>query len=110
MCDKLLKPRPSFLNNTVFWPKMNKVTEEWRRLHNEEHYDLYSSSNIIRLGGTCGEYGGQGRCIQDIIGRPQVKKPLARHRRRWEEIIKIDLQKVGWGMGWIGLETCVGLL
>jgi hypothetical protein len=33
----------------IFWPKMDEVTGEWRRLHNEVHYDLYSSRNIIRV-------------------------------------------------------------
>jgi len=33
----------------IFWPKNDEVREEWRKLHNEELYDLYSSQNIIRL-------------------------------------------------------------
>jgi hypothetical protein len=31
----------------IFGPKRDKVTGEWRGLHNREHYDLYSSPNII---------------------------------------------------------------
>jgi hypothetical protein len=33
----------------IFWPKRDDVTGEWRRLHNEELYALYSSPNIIRV-------------------------------------------------------------
>jgi hypothetical protein len=32
-----------------FGPKRDEVTGEWRRLHNEELNDLYSSPNIIRV-------------------------------------------------------------
>ena len=49
----------------IFGPKRDKVTGEWRRLHNEELNDLYSSTNIMRvitsrkndMGWACGAYG-----------------------------------------------------
>jgi hypothetical protein len=33
----------------LFGPKWDEVTREWRKLHNEELNDLYSSSNIVRV-------------------------------------------------------------
>jgi hypothetical protein len=33
----------------IFGPKRDEVTGEWRRLHNEELYALYSSPNIIQV-------------------------------------------------------------
>jgi hypothetical protein len=33
----------------IFLSKRDEVTGDWRRLHNEELYDLYFSSNIIRV-------------------------------------------------------------
>jgi hypothetical protein len=33
----------------IFGPMRDEATGEWRRLHNEELYDLYSLSNIIRV-------------------------------------------------------------
>jgi hypothetical protein len=33
----------------VFGPKRDEVTEEWRKLHNDELNDLYSSPNIVRV-------------------------------------------------------------
>ena len=34
---------------SVFGPKRDEVTGEWRKLHNEEPSDLYSLSNIVRV-------------------------------------------------------------
>jgi hypothetical protein len=33
----------------IFGPKRDEVTGEWRKLHNEELCDLYSSPSIIRI-------------------------------------------------------------
>jgi hypothetical protein len=33
----------------IFGPMRDEVTGEWRRLHNKELYDLYSSTNIIQV-------------------------------------------------------------
>jgi hypothetical protein len=38
-----------------------------------------------------------------LVGRPEGRRPLGRHRRRWEYNIKMDLEEVGWGMDWIEL-------
>jgi hypothetical protein len=46
----------------IFGPKRDEVTEEWRKLHNEELRDLYSSPSIIRMikmGGACSINGGE---------------------------------------------------
>jgi hypothetical protein len=33
----------------IFGPRRDEVTGDWRKLHNEELRNLYSSSNIIRM-------------------------------------------------------------
>jgi len=32
-----------------------------------------------------------------LLVRPAEKRPLGRSWRRWEDIINMDLQEVGWG-------------
>ena len=58
----------------IFGPKRDGVTGEWRKLHNEELNDLYSSPNIEgvinsrRMRWACGTYGGMERCAQCFGG------------------------------------------
>jgi hypothetical protein len=48
-------------------PKRDEVTGGWRKLHNEELHNLYSSPSIIRMndemGGSCSTNGGEEECI-----------------------------------------------
>ena len=48
---------------------------------------------------------GERRVVYRVlVGKPEEKRPLGRHRRRWEDNIKMDLQEVGCGsMDWIEL-------
>jgi hypothetical protein len=48
---------------------------------------------------------GEGRGIRRVlVGKPEVKKPLGRPKRRWEDNIKMDLTEIGInGANWIRL-------
>jgi len=87
----------------IFGPKRGMVTREWRKLHNEELNDLYSSPNIIQViksrrmkwvGHVSHMRERRGEC-RVLVGKPEGKRPLGRPRYRWEDNIKMDLQEVG---------------
>jgi len=94
----------------IFGPKRDEVTGEWRNLHNEELNDQYSSPNIVRVvksrrirwGGTCSTYEESMGLYRILMGKPKGKRPMGRHRHRWEDNINTGLQEVGCeGMDWI---------
>jgi len=106
----------------IFGPKRDEVTGEWRKLHNEELNDLYWSQNIVRViklrrmrwvGHVARMGEGRGVCIF-LVEKPEGKRPLGRRRLRWEDNIKMDLQKVGvrvWsGSSWLRVGTDGGHL
>jgi hypothetical protein len=95
----------------VFRPKRDEVTGKWRKLHNEELNDLYSSPNIIRViesgsmrWGAYSTYGESRSVYRGLVGKPEGKRQIGRPRRKREDNIKMDLQEVGCGgMDWIDL-------
>jgi hypothetical protein len=96
----------------LFGPKREKVTGEWRKLHNEELNILYSSPNILRvvISRRMREAGHVARMVEGrgvyriLVGKPVGKRLLGRPRRRWENNIKMDFLGEGYvGMDWIEL-------
>jgi len=96
----------------IFGTRRDEVTGEWRRLHNEELNDLYSSPNIVqvlksrrmRWAWHVAHMGEESGVYRVLVGKPEGKRPLGRPRRRWMDNIRMDLQKVGCGyMDWIKL-------
>jgi hypothetical protein len=74
----------------IFGPKRDEVTGEWRKLHNEELRDLYSSPSIIRIiksrrmrwAGHIARMGEKRDAYRLLVGKPVGKRPLGRPRRR----------------------------
>jgi hypothetical protein len=74
----------------IFGPKMEEDVS-WRKLHNDELHNLYSSPNIVRViksrrmrwAGHVARMG-EGRSVYRVlVGRPELKRPLGRPGHRW---------------------------
>jgi hypothetical protein len=84
----------------IFGLKRDEVTGEWRKLHNEELRDLYSSPSIIRIiksrrmrwAGHVARMREKRNAYRLLMVKPEGKS------------IRMDLGEVGWGdVVWIGL-------
>jgi hypothetical protein len=88
----------------MFGPKRVAKTGEWRKLHNEELNDPYSSPSIVRviksrrkrLAGHVAHMGENRGVYVILVGKPEGKRTLGRLRRRWEDNIKVYLKEVGY--------------
>jgi hypothetical protein len=80
----------------IFGPKRDEVTGDWRKLHNEELHNLYSSPNIIRMmesrrtrwAGNVERMGENRNAYRILVGKPEGKRSLGRPRRRGWTILK----------------------
>jgi hypothetical protein len=84
----------------IFGPKRDEVTEEWRKLHNKELHDLYSSPSIIRIimsrrmrwEGHVARIGEKKKnAYRLLVGKPKGEKPLGRPRRRWAGLVWLNI-------------------
>jgi hypothetical protein len=83
----------------IFGPKRDEVTGEWRKLHDEELHNLYSSPDIIRQiksrrirwAGDVARMGKDRKVYMVLVKKPDGKRPLGRPRRRWKDGIRMDL-------------------
>jgi hypothetical protein len=82
-------------------------TEEWRKLHNGELHNLYSSPDIIKLvksrrmrwAGHVARMGEGRKVYRVLVGKPEGKRPLEGPRRRWEMGSKWTLGRLFGGCG-----------
>jgi len=106
----------------IFGPRKDEVRWEWRRLHNEELNDLYSSPNIVRViksrrmrwAGQMARMGEERLMCRFLVGKPEGRRPLGRPRRRWAIILGWISRKwdvcLWTGLGYPRIETGGGRL
>jgi hypothetical protein len=105
----------------IFGPKRDEIMGDWRTLCSEEHHNLYSGPNIIRMvkskrmqcAGHLACMGAKRNAYRILMGKPERKRPVAISRCGWEDNIKI-LEKwdvVVWtGLIWLRVGTSGRLL
>jgi hypothetical protein len=96
----------------ILGPRRDEVTGDWRKLHNEEIHNLYSSPNVIRMiqskkmrwAGHVARMGATRNAYRILVGKPEGKSQLRRPKLRWVDNIKMDLGEILLdGMDWIEL-------
>jgi hypothetical protein len=83
----------------IFGPKKNGVMGGWRKLHEEDLHNLYSSPSKITIiksrrmkwAGQVARMGEKRKVYRLMVRKPEGKRPLRRPRRRWIDNIKMNL-------------------
>jgi len=120
--ERRLRVFESMVLRRIFGPRRDEVTGEWRRLHNDELNDLYSSPNIVRViksrrmrwAGHVARMGEGRELYRVLVGKPEGRNQWGNQgvdgwiilgwiSRRWDVGI--------WtGLGWPRIETGGGRL
>jgi hypothetical protein len=102
--------------------RRDEIKGGWRKLHNEEIHNLYSSPSIIKMiksrkmrwAGHVARMGAKRNAYRILVGNPEGKRPLGIPRRRWVDNIKKDLKDIECGgmdwIDWLRIGTSGGLL
>jgi hypothetical protein len=88
---------------STFSPKSEEVTGKWRKPHNEQLQDWYSSPNNnrvikstrMRRTGHVQCRWGKRNAYGVFVGTPEGKRPLERPKCKWEDKVKMDLNEGG---------------
>jgi hypothetical protein len=100
------------IEGRIFGPKRNEVTGGWKKFHNEELHNLYSSPNIIRMNKSrrmrwmahVARMEAMRNTCEMLVGKLGGKRSLGRHRVWWEDDIKMYLMEIDLeGVDWIHL-------
>jgi hypothetical protein len=78
------------------------VAAGWRKLHNEELHNFYSSPSIIRMMKSrsmrwsvhVARMGEKRNAYRILVGKPEGKRSLGRPRCWWVNNIKMDLREI----------------
>jgi hypothetical protein len=93
---------------SIFGRKRDEVTGGWRKLHNEEFHNSYSSPSIIRITKSRGvRWAGhveKRNVYRTTLGKPEGRRQIGRLRCKWVNNIKMHLREIAGGsVEWIGL-------
>jgi len=88
--ERKLRMFENMVSRRICRPRRDEAKGEWKRLHNEELNDLYSSPNIVRViksrrmrwAGHVARMGEERGVYRVLLGKPEGKRPMGRPRRR----------------------------